>query len=250
MVNVYAFPPVAVTGAELTRDKPVSVSRSMLTGKRYVSAAKRDRRMISLVISGASRHGAGHVEVLKELLAGGESLVRIKALPINRFADAARDNPLRQYDSTRWVGSNPVVPWQGRQPAPYQHFRTVLSGSIGTADGWPVVTVTGLPAYSLAARPGEFLQARASLGATSYSEAMVLREAWADETGTAVIRLLSALSYGGYINIGTSLDVVCEPLDLPRAMQPVRGVWSYTWNFAEIFEDEVEGGFTELDPWT
>jgi copper homeostasis protein CutC len=35
----------------------------------------------------------------------------------------------------------------------------------------------------------------------------------------------------------------------PRAIRPRSGDWRYDWQFAEIFEDEVDGAFEEIDPW-
>lgn len=114
MPNVYAWPPVGVVGHEWTEHAPVNRSRSILTGRRYVSAAQRKRRLAALNVSALARgrSGAGYMEVLKRLLAGGENLVRLNSYPVNWWLDTQRLARLRLSDPVGWTA--PGMPmWNG-----------------------------------------------------------------------------------------------------------------------------------------
>jgi hypothetical protein len=253
MTLVYAWPPVGVTGAEWTEEAPVNASRSIITGRRYVSAHARKRRIASLNVSALAngRSGAGYVEVLKRLLAGGVNLVRLQSYPVYWWLDDQRLRDLRQSVPTFWTdGVDPDVSWSvGAAPLAWFDGR-VLTGTAGTdAAGWPVLTVSGLPPSTLIVRPAEFVTLFDTLTATSGQRAQVMTEARSDAGGVAVLRLMAPLTGSGRVNIGTSDTGVFEAVTIPRAAQPVRGDWSYAWSFREVFADEVPGGFEELDPW-
>jgi hypothetical protein len=211
VVNVIAFPPVGRLSHEWSEEAPLAASRSVLTGARFVSASQRKRRLCSVTVSSLGRGGAGagYMEVLKRLLAGGEHLVRLESLPI--------PNALVQATLTG-------------------------TGTAGTAAGWPILTVTGLPASTRVARPGMFV----SIGG---DVAMIVADASSDGAGVAVLRLLTALSGSGAAVINARDSGVFEALSLPRAAQPVSGDWTWAWSFREVFENETDG-FVEVDPWS
>ncbi|WP_157982364.1 hypothetical protein, partial [Oceanicella sp. SM1341] len=96
--TVYAWPPVGVTGSEWTELAPVNVSRDIFTGDEMLSAAQRKRRLATLTVSAlaAGRNGAGYMEMLKRLTAGGEALVRLRSHPVNWHVDAALEEAARQ----------------------------------------------------------------------------------------------------------------------------------------------------------
>lgn len=219
MPNVYAWPPVGVTGHEWTEEAPVNTSRSLLTGARFVSAAQRKRRLVTMNVSSLARgrSGAGYVEVLKRLLAGGENLVRLHSYPINSWGDAVL-------------------------------YTGTLGATAGTSGGFEILTVTGLPPETLVARPGTFLTYYSPPEELVGETVMVMTEAMSDESGIAVIRLMSGLAGSGRVEIGTRDTGVFEAVDMPRAVQPVAGDWSYQCSFREVFADEV-GALTEVDPW-
>lgn len=250
MTDVYAWPPVGVIGSEWTTSQPVSLSRSMLTGKRYVSQLDRERRLARLDVSSLAKPGAmgaGYMEVLKRLLAGGVGLVRLYSYPINWHLDALAEAGSRSAYPVGWeTDTDPSLVWVG----PKRWFDgTLLEGTPGTSGAWDIVTVTGLPPSQLVARPGEFLTRFASLTDTVGETVMIQAPAYSDATGEAVIRVMAAISASGRANIGGSDTGVFEALGMPRAMQPIGADWTYSWEFREVFSDEVAGGFTEVDPW-
>jgi len=150
-------------------------------------------------------------------------------------------------------GSTPLA-WDVNSADLHWYTGTVLTGvPVTDAGGFPAVAVTGLPANTLVARPGEFLTVFEDAADTTGETVMIANAARSDDTGRATVRLLSALSHGGRVNIGTSDTGVFRVIGpLPRAVQPRSANWSYTWNFEEVFADQVPDGygFLEIDPWT
>lgn len=249
--NVYKWPPVGVTGWEWSEIAPVAVSRSIITGADFTSAAQPRRKVASLNVSALAngRSGAGYVENLKVLLDGGINLVRLNSTPVNWWLDAQRLQALRQSQPLAWeVEENPLAWTTGGQPLRW-FSGTLLTGTATTVGAAPAVSVTGLPPLTLIARPAEYVTLFANPADTVGTTARVLTEARSNDAGVAVIRLMSALSGTGRINLGTSESAVFRPDALPRAVQGLSGDWGYSWTFRQVFADEV-GGFTEVDPWT
>lgn len=243
-ITVYAWPPVYSVGTEWTEIAPVEVSRSLITGAEYISAMQRKRRRVSMSVGcfGRKGDGAGYMEALKRLLAGVHA-VRLYSCPINArrnaVASLSRSSAPVTWDALSWTSGGSALSW---------YSGTVLTGTTGTdGDGWPIVTVSGLPAQELVALPGEFVTIHD--GATEH-RAQILAEARSDATGEATIRLIDTLPSltDARINLGTSDTGVFRPVRYPRAKRPLGGEWFYDWEFREIFADEV-GGFTEVDPW-
>lgn len=245
MVNVYAWPPVGVVGAEWTEIAPIGVSRSLINGGEYVSAAQRKRRVVRLNVSALARGrmGAGYVEALKRYLDGGIHLVRLWSRPINWHLDDQRDEVWRPW-SIEWSVPPGGFSWE-TPPDGFSWFGHDPAGGVaGTdAEGFPIITLTGLPPSRLVVRPGEFI----TMGSLT---AMVVRPAWSDASGMAVVRLLTALAGSGAAFVGTRETGVFAADELPRSVQPVGKDWSYSWAFTEVFEDEGRGPFVEVDPWT
>lgn len=216
MINVYAWPPVAVTESEWTIEAPVQKSVSILTGKEYVSAYARRRRLATLTVSALAldRAGAGYVEILKRFLDGGVHAVRLYSQPINWWLDAEERGLLQ------------------------------FTGNIVAAGDGVRVDATGLPPAQLVARAGDFV----TIGG---KPSQVIKNVISSESGTATIMLFDKLPINTDATgiIGGSDTGVFRPTSIPRATQPVEGNWAYTWQFREIFEDEA-GGFTEVDPWS
>lgn len=249
--NVYAWPPVGVTGWEWTEVAPVAVSRSIITGADYTSAAGPRRKLAALNVSalGRGRSGAGYIENLKTLLDGGTHLVRLNSTPVNWWLDAARLQSVRQSQPLTWQSGAVPLAWQSGA-APLKWFSgAVLTGTATTVSGTPALSVAGLPPSQLVARPAEYVTLFVDGGDLVGTTARVLTEARSDASGVAVIKLMSALSGAGRVNIGTSESAVFKAETLPRAMQGIKGDWSYAWSFRQVFSDEV-GGFTEVNPWT
>ncbi len=220
MVKVIAWPPVGRLSHDWTEEAPTATSRSIVTGKRYVSAAQAKRRLCALTVSSRARGGAGagYMEALKRLLAGREHLVRLTSLPIPDARDAAVISGL-------------------------------LGATAGTSGGWPILTVTGLPPNALVARPGTFATYYSPVGAAVGETVMVVADATSNAGGTAVLRLLTAVAGTGRVEINTRDNGVFEAVSIPRSPQPVSGDWQWAWDFREVFEAETDG-FVEVNPWS
>ncbi|WP_428924997.1 hypothetical protein [Marinibacterium sp. SX1] len=252
MVAVYEWPPVAVIASEWTEEAPISVSRSLISGRRYVSSWARKRQLATVVVSslGRGRMGAGHCEVLKTLLDGGANLVRLPSRPVNWARDALRDAGHRQSRPLNWTNGGVDLDWTHDGTELLWYRGTVLHGTVTTDDGWPAVLVTGLPAGRLVARPGEYLTVYNGTGNDDPDTVVVQAAAWSNQSGAARIRTLTAAAHDGRVNIGVSTSAVFEvDGELPRAVQGINSDWTYTWSFREVFEDEVPGGFEEKYPW-
>jgi hypothetical protein len=247
MTNVYAWPPVGALGHEWTRDDPVEGSRSLITGGDYRSATQRSRRMATVTVSGIdnSEAGAGYMESLKRLLAGRHA-VRLYSRPINYGGRG--EGALRQSSIVTWEDEGGEVDWEdGAETLTWVSGR-YITGTTGTDGlGFATVTISGAPANMIIARPGEFI----TLHGDPEQIAQIVTMETTDETGAAPIRVFGTLTSETdvRVSIGTSESAVFLPEGAyPRAVRPVVGDWSYTWNFREVFEDEV-GAFVEVDPW-
>lgn len=247
MTNVYAWPPVGALGHEWTRIDPMQRSRSMITGADLRSGFGRSRRMATLTVSGidGTEAGAGYMESLKRLLAGRHA-VRLYS---RRLAYRRPNDTLRQSGIVSWASGEDPVTWDDGGTPVLWYTGTYITGSTGTdALGFATITIAGAPANTIIARPAEFV--------TIYSDpeqtAQVVTQAVTDAAGAATIRVFGTLAAASdvRINIGTAETAVFLPEgEYPRAVRPVVGDWSYTWSFREVFADEVDGGFTEVDPW-
>lgn len=260
MARVYAWPPVSAIGFEWTEAAPISESFG-LGGARFASAYQRARRVARFTVSaiGQDRAGAGYCEMLKRMLAGGEHLVRLYSMPINRINDAAAlaGEPGRgggrsiewsyvQYGAQADLGWTTVV---GGASAALRWVSGSLVPATPTTDaaGWPAIAVTGLTPSALVARPGEFVAVYGADGTVARRQ--VLTVARSDAAGAATIRLYEAVTAAGQAAIGApDTGVFFHNGPLPRAQQPLASNWSYDWEFLEVFEDETDG-FTEIDPW-
>lgn len=250
-VPVYSWPPVAAVGSEWTVVSPLDESMSGITGARYASANQPERRVARLEVAAldaGDRIGAGYVEMLKRLLKGGANLVRLNSYPINWHLDALADTTFRQSALVDWLEVGVPLGWtEGAEVLWYDG--TVITGTTATSNGFPAVSVTGLPPNRLVARPGEFLTVFVDADDLTGTTVQIMAPARSNGAGAAVIRLYEALPNGGRVNIGISDSAVFRVAgDLPRSMQPVGGNWSYGWEFIEVFADEV-GGFTETANW-
>lgn len=259
MPNVYAWPPVGLTAVDWTEEAPVDRQQSLITGRRYVTESGRVRRVASVTASSLARgrSGAGYMENLKTLLRGGRNLVRLDIGYINWWRDrrpretvgsVARD--ALWSDPVAWqTDTDLALAWSSGGASAAWFTGRVLQAVAGTSGGWPVLTVSNAPPSRLIARPADFVTLYSPITATTGSSARVMTEARSDAAGNATIRLMTALSGAGRLNIGSADQGVFEALEVPRAVQPVSGDWSYSWSFREVFEDECADGWTEVDPW-
>lgn len=253
-INVFPWPPVGAVGAEWTLDAPTARLRSMLTGRDQMQASQRRRRVATVQVSAlaAGRMGAGYCEMLKQLLDGGIHAVRLQSSPINWWLDELeRRGGAYNSSGLAWrAGSGPdPLAWQaagGGQPLTI-YVGTVITGGAPTSAGlWGYLPISGAPANTLVARPGDFIRIYDLGDASSWEVARIVRPARTNGNGNVTLKLdrVPTIS-GGRVNLAGQDEAVFR-VDggLPRAVQPVSGDWAYTWNFREVFADEV-GGFTE-----
>lgn len=248
-INVYSWPPVFVHGWEWTERAPVRRSQSLLTGADLVTADQRIRRMASLEVDGARAMGAGYVESLKKFLDGGVNAVRLYSMPVNRYAGYG--TATRQSQRILWEDSGTDVEWEDSGTDVLWYDGKHLTGTTGTdADGFSIITVSGLPANTLVVQPSEFLTVYDDPDDYTGTTVRVITAATSDGSGVAVIRLFD--SPGAHtdarVNIGTRDTGVFRPVNIPRSPQMINSTWTYTWQFYEVFEEEV-GTFVEVDPW-
>lgn len=250
-VNVYAWPPVSLTGWSWTVSDPVERSESLLTGASYLSAAQRRRRVATMDVSGVSRNrmGAGYMESLKVLLQGGLNLVRLRSMPISLTTRHSLED--RQSVPLLWADGGDDLDWTAGGAELLWYSGTVLTGTTGTdAAGFAIVTVEGLPPNALVARPSEFLTVFAGADDAVGVTVRIVTAAVSDASGVAVVRVFESPGAfaGARVNLGTCDTAVFRSVDMPTPPQMLASDWTYTWEFREVFADEV-GGFMEVDPW-
>lgn len=241
-VKIVAWPPVGVRAHLWTVDDPVSRSASWPSGARRVSQALRRRRIVQLEVSARARGdvGAGYMEALRRILQGGVHLVRLVGYPINAGGPPLPD-PERGSVPLLWRDDQVPLSWLDSGSELAWVDGTILDGVAGSIGNVPVLTVTGLPPSAQVARPGEF----ARVGGQA---AMITAAAWSDESGVAVLRLTEPLP-SGTVSIGESESAIFEVVEMGSTPRPVRGDWSYTWRFRQVYEDEIAGAPVEVDPW-
>lgn len=248
---VYAWPPVGAMAREWDVSEPISESFSALTGRRYASAIKPKRRVAQVVVSGMScdHNGAGYILMLKQLLEGGANLVRLSSFALDRYLSTEARNALRQAFPLLWEDGSADLDWTFDGVEGHWLEGAIITGTISTSGGFHYITVSGLPANTLVARPGDHITVFEDESDTTGSTAQVLAPATTNGSGIALIRLFSALAYSGRANIGVPVSAVFRVVgELPRATIPRVGDWTYGWQFEEVFSDEVDG-FTEIDGW-
>jgi hypothetical protein len=249
MVHVIAWPPLGLHGYENTIDAPISLSRSVLTGRRYASAAQTARRVATAITSGIGPDGggAGYIEMLKRQLGGGINLVRLALCSPNYRGDVRGLGLLRGERPMDWTYGGSSLNWTNGGSGMDWVVGAPVSGTAGILEGMPVLYCTGLPKNRRIAWPSEVV--RVVDEAEAAHTARVMRVATSDATGMAVLYLDAALPDGAVL-IGFRESVVyeVENANALRAVQQMRGDWTYTFQLREVFEDETDG-FVEVDPW-
>lgn len=249
--NVYGWPPLPRIKFEWDREAPISKSYSGVTGARYVSAYKPERRIARADVSALAGDGnsAGWVAALKRLLVGGENLVRIESWPVNWCYDPGVDSTARKSVLVNWTENGVNVDWTEGGVGAVWYSGQVLNGTPATSGGFPAIAVSGLPVNQLVVRPGELITIFDGAEDASPETVQAMAPARSDASGEAVIRVFETVTNSGRVNIGSTESLVFEVAQaLPRAMQNPRSDWSFAWDFREVFADEV-GGFTEFPNW-
>lgn len=253
MTNVYAWPPVLAVGAEWTIDYPLEKSRSFVSGKRYASASKRARRLATVEVSSVANdgYGAGYMEALKRMIKGGESLVRLESSPINWHLMKAEYSTLyASAEALEWTSNSEALQWTtgGGELLWFSGNVFTVLDSAQNGDFWGI-QISGLPPGIRVVGPGDFITLVNDDSGTTQTT-MVVRAQIPNNLGRAWVRIFDQpISGVTRVLLNASESAVFEPTSIPRAVQPANSDWSYTWEFQEVFSDEVDGGFTEIDPW-
>uniref|UniRef100_UPI0025995A82 hypothetical protein n=1 Tax=uncultured Paracoccus sp. TaxID=189685 RepID=UPI0025995A82 len=223
-----------------------------------MQASQRKRRVATIEVSAlaAGRMGAGYCEMLKELLDGGIHAVRLQSSPINWWLDELRRRGLGlgSYPLSWRAGSGPnPLAWRTADGQPLRWFTgtAIVAGTASASGPWALLPISAAPPRTLVARPGDFIRICDIADASVWEIARVLRPATTNASGAVTLKIdrMPTISGGRVVLDGQDEGVFRVEGGLPRAMQPVNGDWTYTWNFREVFADEV-GGFTERNPWT
>lgn len=249
MTDVIAWPPFQLTGWELAEVYPQSRSTGLIEGRPRTSSAQRGRRVATANVTGIGTglDGAGYVRMLNRIWAGKPNLVRVECLSSLWYLAGGgldlRNNILEWTDEGTdllWTAGGVDLLWGDGAYA--------LSGEPATDGGWHSLTVSGLQPSRIVARPSELISIT---DGTTKESAYVLTVARSDASGVATIRTdkATAFTLTGLVSIGQRENIVFEAQGVPRSVQGVTGTFGYQWDFREVFEDEYDDGWTEINPW-
>ncbi|WP_376872393.1 hypothetical protein [Albirhodobacter sp. R86504] len=213
MTKVFQWPPVCPRERSLRISAPISSERSLLTGRRYASSRGRARYVAALSVNSHS-HGktaAGYMEALERLLDGGLHLIRLSL-----WSNAV---PRKQ----RWLPGG------------------VLAVAVASGD-LQSFTLTGIPPRYELLRPDEPF----TVGGVVYR---AVNRVIGAEDRTATVFVAGDVGAGGALTIGGAESRVFAVDSFPSPSQAVSSAWSYDWAMTEVFADEVQGGFEEINPW-
>jgi hypothetical protein len=244
MVDVVAWPPVGLTAFEITKIDPISVSKSLINSKPFVSRFGRSRRVATSVVSGISYDaaGAGYMEMLKEYLDGGVNLIRLEVFSAIWHFKQANSNPLLFNTPIEWTAGGTQLVWACGSTDVAWYLKTFTA----TTRTGNALTVTGLPINTIIIRPHEIV----SLWVNNVKEQRrASRLVMSNGSGVAVIYTKDAFTGIGPVVLGDSESVVFR-VDgvMPRAVQPQSGEWTYDWSLQEAFADEYSA-WVEVNPW-
>lgn len=245
MAKVIAWPPLGFVAWELTKSHPTSRSSDMFGKPDRTSSVGRPRYLATAIIEGVGKGhaAAGYVEMLKGQMEGGAHFVRVPSMaPL--YMRHARGRPSLRASMMEWTANGADLYWTAGSDDLVWYDQIDITGTPSVDNGWPAIQVIGLPA-GVQIRPSEWVAVVAP-GPVVTRRALTATKA--DENGVALIRLDDAFEAGGVVSIGGKRDLVFQAADMPRAIQPVSGDWSFEWRFREVFADEV-GGFEDVDPW-
>jgi len=249
MTDVIAWPPFQLTGWELAEVYPQSRSTGLIEGRPRTSSAQRGRRVATANVTGIGTglDGAGYVRMLNRIWAGKPNLVRVECLSSLWYL-AGGGMDLRN-NILEWTDEGTDLLWTaGAVDLLWGDGAYALEGTPATDDGWHSLTVSGLPPSRVVARPSELISVD---DGTTKETAYVLRTVRSDASGVATIRTdkPAAFTATGLASIGQRESVVFQAQSVPRSVQGATGTFGYQWDFREVFEDESEDGWAEIDPW-
>jgi len=250
-MRIVSWPPVGVVSRAPMVERPVARSRGLFSGARAVSSAGPARRVTSLSVSALSlgRAGAGYMAQLWRELDGGVDLVRMSVCGDNWWMDQARARArggLFTQPLTWTTATDPSLSWTaGGNPLRWFTGPVRIATTGTSADGYPTITLTGLPPNVIVARPDDVVRSYPA-GADSVT-AQAVTMAVSDASGAVTIKLTAPLPVG-VISLQDAESVVFEVMTAPRGTQDVSDNWTLTVDLREVLPAEYAGA-TEVDPW-
>ncbi|WP_154664575.1 hypothetical protein [Gemmobacter nectariphilus] len=253
-MRIVAWPPVGIVSAAPWVERPVVRSEGLLSGARAVASAGPARRVAQLSVSSLAlgRSGAGYMAQLWRELDGGINLVRLDVVSTNWVLDRHAGYAAHGTAPMGWTtdGTTPMD-WTTDGTTPMAWFTgPVRSGGSGTdAQGYPTISLTGLPPNTLIVRPDDVLRSFVLDGGdfVSAGTARAVTVATSDATGAVTIRLDAALP-AGVISLHDAESVVFEVTGITPGAQGVGADWQYQVNLREVLAHERVGA-TEWNPW-
>jgi hypothetical protein len=247
MTDVIAWPPVGLTGWSIHDNFPRSQSRGLISGLTRTSAIERPRRLATAVVAGRgpNQSGAGYIRMLNRRWGSAPRLTRVECFPENWHLNNI-DVSLRN-SFLDWTDGSTELLWTHGATDLWWSDNLAMSGSPTTVGGKPALSVTGLPPNRIVARPADLISV-STPAATERVFAMAV--ARSDASGAATILLEEAVTLSGLVSVGERESVVFEAQGVPRSVQSAQtGDWAFTWEFREVFEEEYDTPWVEVDPW-
>lgn len=241
MPDVFAWPPVSLTGHEHTISRPVQRAEG-LNGAPYLSQSEPTRKLVTAQVSGIGQDamGSGYIEVLKDLMDGKLALVRM-APCVKHFRGALGDlRGQRGPQGLQWETASDDLAWTARNGPLVWTAGSQITAQTGV-DGWPYLDCSGLPGNTVIAAPSEPIKVGASAS-------VVIRPARSDANGNARVFTKDRLP-SGFVVIGEIESSVFEITEFPRSTQPMVGTYGYNFEFIERFAEDFAEGFNEVNPW-
>lgn len=248
-MRIVAWPPVGIVSRAPWVERPVVRSEGLGSGRRAVASAGPERRVAQLSVSSLAmtRSGAGYMAQLWRELDGGINLVRVEVMSANWWLDRQAGHAAHGTSPLTWTtGGDPLSWTSGGDPLAW-FVGPARIGTPGTdAQGYPTVTVTGLPPNALILRPDDVVRSHVVADA-AWAAARSVTLVRSDGTGAATIRLDRALPEG-VISLHDTESLVFEALSMQQAAQGVSGDWLTQVDLRELLPHEYAGA-VEWDPW-
>lgn len=247
MTNVIAWPPFSLTGWEIFDNYPQSRSTNFFQGNARTSSAQVARREVTAIASGIGSDlaGSGYVRMLNRQWGHGPKLVRVKCRSALWHLSAAGAE--LQASLMSWTSGGGELQWT-TGGGDLLWATGAGSGQYGTYNNggtWPKLTITGLPANRVIARPADRVRV---MDGETVQEQLVMGIAQSNGSGTATVYFEKPFTINGLVSIGVEEEMVLEVLATPRAVQPVGANYGYTFEAREVFASEYADGFTEVTP--
>lgn len=244
-VTVWQFPPVSYPAYMSSWDDPRSTSFG-LSGTPHASQSKHDRRIMNIMAHGIGpdRMGGGYIEALKRLQLGKLPLVRALILPAHWFGATCGLQDQRGSYELEWKDEDTEMLWlSGDDDLIWTTGREITVTSVYERNGFWAVEAAGFPANTIIAAPSE--RVLADTGAVAYT----LQPAKSDATGAARLIVDADMTGASTLKVGAPESAAFHINKWPTSQQAANTAHTYDFSMTEVFVDEFEGGFVEVDPW-